>query len=92
MIGYTQILLMFWVNLIPMGNGGTWKEWSQHVIQSIERLNSNIKEINVKITNIHDDITKLKLKCKIIWGLLGGLLGALATLIVLILAGVVRYG
>ena len=72
-----------------MDKGYTWKEWSQHIIHSIERLNSSIIETDAEVSHIHDDLIELKLKCKILWGLIGGLLGSLATLIVLVLAGVV---
>jgi hypothetical protein len=75
-----------------MGNGNTWKEWSKHIIRSIDRLNRCSIEEDDKITNIRDDVIELKLRCKILWGVVGAVLGTLATLIVLVLAGVVRYG
>lgn len=84
-----EMLLKFRVNLVMMDKGYTWKEWSQHIIQSIERLNNSIIETDTEVSHIHDDIIELKLKCKILWGLIGGLLGTLATLITLVITGVV---
>jgi len=73
-----------------MDSGYSWKEWSQRIIHSLDQMDGDTKELEARVEHIHDDIIELKLKCKILWGVIGGLLGTLATLIILILAGVVR--
>jgi len=71
-----------------MGTGYTWNEWSRHIIETLGVLNEDIKELEGKMATIHDDLIELKVKIKILWGVIGTLLGSLMTLIVLILAGV----
>lgn len=83
-----QILLMFRVNSDIMGTGYTWNEWSRHIIEKLIELNTDIKELEKKVSATHDDLIELKVKIRVLWGTIGTLLGSLVTLIILILAGV----
>ena len=74
-----------------MGNG-TWNEWSRHILTTLGELDNDIKKLEDRVSTIHDDIIELKLKCRIVWGVLGTLLGSAITLIILVIAGVIRYG
>jgi hypothetical protein len=71
-----------------MGTGYTWNEWSRHIIEKLIELNADIKELEGKVSNTHDDLIELKVKIRVLWGTIGTLLGSLVTLVILILAGV----
>lgn len=75
--------------MIPMVAGYTWNEWSRHIIETLGGLNGEIKELEEKVSTIHDDLIELKVKTRVLWGVIGTLLGSLITLIVLVLAGMV---
>ncbi len=75
-----------------MGDDDTWEKWGLLVIDSVDKTNVRIERLERAMTLIHDDMIVLKMKFRIIWGLIGTLLGSLVTLVVLILAGLVQYG
>jgi hypothetical protein len=68
----------------------TWEKWGLLVIDSVDKTSARIEKLEGAMTLIHDDMIELKMKFRIIWGLIGTLLGSLMTLIVLILAGLVQ--
>jgi len=73
-------------NLIDNG----WKEWSKHVLAELERLNDNYSKLdsvfNSEFRKISVEIAMLKVKSGI-WGLIGGTIPILITLILLYLKG-----
>lgn len=63
-------------------NDGGWKEWRQHVLLEIKRLNNNLEKLEEKSAiyalNTSIEISKLK-----VWSIIfGGVAGTLATLVV----------
>jgi len=48
-----------------------WNEWGKHVLRELERLDSNIDKINVRLIGIEKNIAGLKIKARM-WGALGG--------------------
>jgi archaellum component FlaC len=45
-----------------MDNAGQngWNEWSRHVLKELERLNDNYEDIKTEISDIKEDIGKVK--------------------------------
>ena len=71
----------------PKSNPGTengWQEWGKHVLAELERLNKQGEEQTRIVMALREDIAGLKVKAGI-WGLVGGMLPALAALLYVLL-------
>ena len=68
----------------PAANG--WNEYSRLVLAELERLNVNYEKLEDGIISIKVDIAKLQVKSGV-WGLAGGAISVLVTVLFLLLKG-----
>jgi len=61
----------------PMEDDCTWKEWSQHILKELERLNEGHEMSLSQLREIAVEIAKLKIRSSI-WG---GVMGAISTML-----------
>jgi hypothetical protein len=66
--------------MTPHENNGGWDEWARHVLAELDRHNTALEETNRSLNAINTEITILKMKAGI-WGIIGGLLAALTTIL-----------
>jgi hypothetical protein len=61
--------------ICPLVDDCTWKEWSQHILAELVRLNDGHEGTLSQLREIQVDLAKLKIRSSI-WG---GLMGACST-------------
>jgi hypothetical protein len=72
----------------PPGNG--WNEWGKHVLRELERLNDCYDDLKTDVSNVRIEIAMLKIKAGV-WGLIGGAIPVLITVILYLLQTVMQH-
>lgn len=72
-----------------------WSTWSKHVLRELERQSEVDEEVRRELRAFKEqviaDLAVLKVKAGL-WGLIGGMLPAIATLIIIILEFFIKKG
>lgn len=71
-----------------MGAGYEWNDWHIPTFDDLAKLDDSIKALEDETSEIHDSLIELKLKTKILWSVIGALIGTLVTLITMLFTGV----
>jgi len=72
---------------LSSSNNG-WKENKKYVTKELERIDDTLNQLRETLTQMREDLSSLKTELRIksgVWGLLGGMLSAAITIIVLII-------
>lgn len=62
----------------------TWQQWSKHILSELRRLNEHYVEMSNRLNEVAVEIAALKVKAGT-WGLVGGMIPVIITLLILIL-------
>ena len=67
-------------------NSNGWNEWSRHVLQELVRLNTEQTRLSERMEKVLVEVAALQVKAGV-WGLLGGLIPAVAAILLMFLKG-----